>query len=159
MIRQILNQEITNLANQVLPNAVSDKWLSTDFTVLFPKGLEFLQPAYSDDSQWLGIAIIRGSPVIRILTNDKMPIDPTPLVAALFEAPIIVEPDPTLIEAGDMTVQFKFLPTGIQDILTVDSVIAVLSGYLEGHLLKRLADVTTYTHEDIGNVADWLYKG
>jgi len=158
MIRQLLNQAITDLANDVLPTAVGDKWLSTNFTVLFPKGLSFLQPAYNDDEIWQGIAIIKGEPVVRILTDANVPIDPTPLVAALFVNPIIVDADPNLPE-NEITVQFKFLPTGIQDLIFSDGVVPTLAGSLEGHLIKRRDDVTTYTAGDIGDVADWLYKG
>lgn len=159
MIRQLLNQSVTQLANDVLPTAVGDKWLNTNFTVLFTgRGLRLLQPAYNDDEIWRGIAIIEGEASIRILSNEKTPIDPIPLAAALFISPIIVHADPNLTE-NEVTAQFKFLPIGVKDELFPEGIVPVLTGQLEGHLIQRRDDVTVYTAGDIGDVEEWLYKG
>ena len=137
-IREKLNTKITARANEIIPDAVGDKWRNENFTALFPgKGLSFLQPSLYEDNDWVGITGLEGDCVVRILTDEFSPVDPTPLIASLFLQPIFIDPEPTNYNAGDIAFSLVWKATNLQDLLS-QPIITVVSGPVtNGYMLQR----------------------
>jgi hypothetical protein len=148
-LRQQISAKITERANEVIPNAVGDRWRNENFTVLFPgKGLNFLQPCNYIDNDWFGLANLDGDCVVRILTDENSPVDPTPLIASLFLQPIFVDPDPVNYGTGDVAFSMAWKATNIQDLIS-QPVITVISGEISnGYMLQRKdVDIPIYAQE------------
>lgn len=129
-MRQLLSEAITEIANDVLPLAVGDVWMSDQFTVLFPS-LKWINPCPdSDDGLWIGFAQLRGDVLVRVHTDGQSPIDLTPLMLALRQDPIIIEPDAT-VAAGEFGIQLYFRPDEIRDLMYESGTIPMIQGPLE----------------------------
>lgn len=138
-IRQLLSESITEVANDVLPLAVGDAWMSEQFTVLFPS-LKWVEPCpNSDDGLWSGFAVLRGDVLVRVHTDALSPIDLTPLMLALRQSPIIIEPDSS-VSVGEFGVQLYFRPDEIRDLMYESGVIPIIQGYLENCYIFQRTD-------------------
>jgi len=142
-LRHLVSEKVTERANEVLPEAVADKWKNTNFEVLFPGTLHFEQPCNYDDDNWTGWANLEGECVVRILTDENSPVDPTPLIASLFKQPIVINPSEDEFIKGFMVFALTWKATGMKDLLA-QPVITVITGPIRsGYMLERkeVADV------------------
>ena len=128
MIRDILSQAITDIANVVLPNAKGDKWRNDNFIVMLPN-LQFINPTTMDE-KWRIVAEVKGTAFIRVFSDSKTPIDLTPLVISLREHPIIINPEMN-INIGEYSVKLFWKPDYIKDEFYDGIIVPYLGGEIK----------------------------
>jgi len=141
MIRNKLAHEITQIAKTVLPPFAGDEWLNLNLTVLFPS-LFLVNPTTMTDEDWRIVSEIKGTALIRFFSNERNPLDITPLLAVLRDHVIQIKPDNN-IEIGDYTVQFSWIPNETKDELDYeDKIIPCLLGeFKNAYILQKIAPV------------------
>lgn len=116
-IRQRIADAITTRANEVIPNHAGDRWLSKHFQVLFPQGLNYEVPSNFNDPEWYGIANISGICLVRVVTDDEVAPDPSPLVVSTLipGGAIKITPDPQNYQENDIAYKLLIQFEGMQD--------------------------------------------
>lgn len=138
MIREALSRAISEVANEVLPLAVGDIWRAENFMVLY-RMLNFDSPTPSSDN-WEGVATITGEIYVQVMTDHTSPVDPTPLIVALREQPIVIQPSEST-PVGGYSAQLYWKPERIRDQMYTERIITQLEGELRNcYILKRLPD-------------------
>lgn len=150
MIREILSEKLTEIKDLLSPGGGGDEWMNANLTVLFPL-INFIQPNRFDTSgNWLVVSEFSGEGVVRIFTNDFSPIDVTPMMIALIESPIIIEPNDEDYEVDEYAVQLKFRANKTRDLMFESGIIATIQGDItDGFILRRRE---TIDHSNINNV-------
>ena len=139
-LRGIIADYITQYANQMLPNAVGDIWLSKQFTPLFPgQGIQTKEIVSQLDSfEWETIADFTGECLIKIFTDENTPLDPSPLFGILVANPLIHLPT-TNIPVGKKTLKFQFTCNGFADLINEagTGIQPCIFGEIDGAILQR----------------------
>lgn len=137
MIREAVSQALTDVANSVLPEAVADKWRTEHFVVFF-RPLKLISPSYhSDDGLWEAVVGLGGEFSVRLQTDEKAPLDPTLLVIALRENPLVILPDPDATAAGQYGLQIVWKPDEVQDVMLDHQVVPEIRGVIENSYILR----------------------
>lgn len=141
MIREALSKAISEVANEVLPLAVGDIWRAENFVVLY-RLLNFDSPTPYGDI-WEGVATITGEIFVQVMTDHASPVDPTSLMVALREQPIVIHPSEST-PIGGYSAQLYWKPERIRDQMYAERIITQLEGDLRNcYILKRLPNPPT----------------
>lgn len=132
-----MSQQISTIANAVLPSATGDEWRSENFTVLFPN-VKWLTPCPdTPDGLWKGFAQLQGQALVRIHTDELSPIDITQLMIALRYNPIFIDPDPS-VDENEFGIKLYFYPCESRDLMYESGIIPVMQGEIENcFILQR----------------------
>lgn len=119
LLRKSIADAVTIRANEIIPNHLGDRWLSQHFQVLFPSvdGVSFEEPCNYEDSEWSGLANIKGICLVRTVTDGEIAPDPSPLIASclLHGNSIKVIPNPSQYQQGEITYKLIIKFTSLRD--------------------------------------------